>query len=128
MTKCWECGKEISKGLKVQYWEDGKKIRIRKVCEDCHSQLKRNLYGFVEVSGNIKRQLNLKVNEKKFLERKTVKELVEIARNMNIECLMARPRTNDGDDVYTDYVTVSKDKLIDRIINKRSFDIYKGRF
>jgi len=126
MIKCWECGKEILKGLKVQYW-DGEKIRIRKVCEECHPKLKRDSYGFVEVEKIAERQLNLKV-DKKSLERKTVKELVEIARNMGIDWYMTRSRSNDGNDIYTDYVTVSKDKLIDRIINKRSFDIYKGGF
>ncbi len=47
--KCWECRKEISKGLKVQYWEGNsnkecKNIKIRKVCEECHSQLERDAY------------------------------------------------------------------------------------
>jgi len=62
---------------------------------------------------------------RKTLKRKTVKELIEIARKIGIDWYIPISRSNDGNDVYTDYVTVSKDKLIDRIINKRSFDIYK---
>lgn len=61
----------------------------------------------------------------KRLKRKSVKELIEIARVMNIEWLIVKPRSNNGNDNYTDYVTVSKNLLIDRIINKRSFNMFK---
>jgi len=122
--KCWECRKEISKGLKVQYWEGNsnkecKNIKIRKVCEECHSQLKRDTYGFVEVDKIIKRQLNLEVNKKRILERKTVKELVAIAESMNLPTTVSRAQYDKH--TYYDHVLASKSLLIERIIKKRKW-------